>query len=166
MSEQTTFTDADRNDGVEPDMVDQNAAPASEATGAGVVPMNMIQALNSAIDVKMAEDANVLSFKDAPFSLDDPRRDDGQCFNGKTVVGMSRAGDTLYLQEKTGRVFRMKVVDDCPALDGADKVDVRSDGAQVCSGVSATLRVKTATGFKSCRVNYVRRVNGADVATR
>lgn len=109
---------------------------------------------------------NFLSFKDAPFLLDDPRRDDGQCFNGRTVVGMSRAGDTLYLQAKGGRVFRMKVVDDCPALDGADKVDVRSDGAQVCSGVSATLRVKTTTGFKSCRVNYVRRVNGADVATR
>ena len=62
MSEQTTFTDADRNDGVEPDMVDQNAAPASQATGAGVVPMNMIQALNSAIDVKMAEDPTVVSY--------------------------------------------------------------------------------------------------------
>ena len=62
MSEQTTFTAADRNDGVEPDMIDQNAAPASEATGAGVVPMNMIQALNAAIDGKMAEDPNVLSF--------------------------------------------------------------------------------------------------------
>ncbi len=62
MAEQTTFTDADRNDSVEPDMIDQNAAPASEATGSGVVPMNMIQALNSAIDVKMSEDANVLSF--------------------------------------------------------------------------------------------------------
>lgn len=62
MSEQTTFTEADRNDGVEPDMVDQNAAPASQASGSGVVPMNMIQALNSAIDVKMSEDENVLSF--------------------------------------------------------------------------------------------------------
>lgn len=62
MSEQTTFTEADRADGVEPDMADQNAAPASEATGLGVIPMNMIQALNSALDVKMAEDPNVLSF--------------------------------------------------------------------------------------------------------
>ena len=62
MAEQTTFTETDRNDGVEPDMVDQNAAPASEAIGSGVQPMNMIQALNSAIDVKMTEDANVLSF--------------------------------------------------------------------------------------------------------
>ena len=43
MSEQTTFTEADRADGVEPDMADQNAAPASEATGLGVIPMNMIQ---------------------------------------------------------------------------------------------------------------------------
>ena len=57
-----TFSQADRNDGIEPDMVDQNAAPVSQTTGSGVLPMNMIQALNSAIDVKMAEDANVLSF--------------------------------------------------------------------------------------------------------
>ena len=51
-------------------MVDQNAAPASQASGAGIVPMNMIQALNSAIDVKMAEDANVLSFgEDAGYGI-------------------------------------------------------------------------------------------------
>ena len=31
MTEQTTFTEADRTDGVEPDMVDQNHAPKSEA---------------------------------------------------------------------------------------------------------------------------------------
>ena len=59
---QQTFTDADRNDGLEPDMVDQNNAPKSEAPTNGVMPMNMIQALNSAIDVKMTEDPNVLSF--------------------------------------------------------------------------------------------------------
>ncbi|MBW8302421.1 MAG: alpha-ketoacid dehydrogenase subunit beta, partial [Brevundimonas sp.] len=63
MSEQTTFTESDRVDGVEPDMVDQNNAPKSEApTAAAVMPMNMIQALNSALHVKMAEDPNVLSF--------------------------------------------------------------------------------------------------------
>ncbi|WP_369816700.1 alpha-ketoacid dehydrogenase subunit beta [Brevundimonas sp. Root1423] len=43
-------------------MVDQNHAPKSEAPGNGVQPMNMIQALNSAIDIKMTEDPNVLSF--------------------------------------------------------------------------------------------------------
>ena len=59
---QTTFTEADRTDGVEPDMVDQDAAPKSVAPKGDVVPMNMIQALNSALDVKMAEDGNVLSF--------------------------------------------------------------------------------------------------------
>ena len=64
MSEQTTFTESDHKDGVEPDMVDQNRAPKSEAptAAAAVVPMNMIQALNSALHVKMAEDPNVLSF--------------------------------------------------------------------------------------------------------
>ena len=63
MSEQQhTFTEADRVDGIEPDMADQNNAPASDAPANGVQPMNMIQALNSALDVKMAEDPDVLSF--------------------------------------------------------------------------------------------------------
>ena len=62
MTEQT-FTDSDRTDGIEPDMVDQQDAPASVAPeAAAVAPMNMIQALNSALHVKMAEDPNVLSF--------------------------------------------------------------------------------------------------------
>ena len=61
MSEQT-FTEADRTDGIEPDMVDQDHAPKSTVAGTGTVPMNMIQALNSALDGKMAEDPNVLSF--------------------------------------------------------------------------------------------------------
>ena len=38
MSEQTTFTEADRADGVEPDMVDQNNAPKSEAPTAPTNP--------------------------------------------------------------------------------------------------------------------------------
>ena len=58
----TTFTESDRTDGVEPDMVDQDAAPKSVAPKGDVVPMNMIQALNSALHVQMAEDPNVLSF--------------------------------------------------------------------------------------------------------
>ena len=58
-----TFTEADRTDGLEPDMADQNHAPASTAeTAPAVQPMNLIQALNSALDIKMAEDPTVLSF--------------------------------------------------------------------------------------------------------
>ena len=62
MTEQI-FTQSDRADGVEPDRVDQNHAPKSVAPeSAAVQPMNMIQALNSALHVKMAEDPDVLSF--------------------------------------------------------------------------------------------------------
>ncbi|HBV13112.1 MAG TPA: alpha-ketoacid dehydrogenase subunit beta, partial [Brevundimonas sp.] len=44
-------------------MVDQKDAPASVAPdGPAVAPMNMIQALNSALDVKMAEDPTVVSY--------------------------------------------------------------------------------------------------------
>ena len=62
-----TYSSADQNDGIEPDMIDQNDAPASVASEAGspeagVVSMNMIQALNSALNTKMEEDPNVLSF--------------------------------------------------------------------------------------------------------
>ena len=62
-----TYSPADQNDGIEPDMIDQNDAPASVASEAGspeagVVSMNMIQALNSALNTKMEEDPNVLSF--------------------------------------------------------------------------------------------------------
>ena len=65
-----TFTEADRTDGVEPDMADRvDNTPAAEAPGTpATAPMNMIQALNSALDVKMAEDPTVLSYgEDAGF---------------------------------------------------------------------------------------------------
>ena len=64
MSEQHTFTKSDRRDGVEPDMADvARHEPASTADARPAVqPMNMIQALNSALDAKMAEDPTVLSF--------------------------------------------------------------------------------------------------------
>src|SRR5690606_41986961 len=54
---------AEINDKIEADMVDQKDAPASVAPdGPAIAPMNMIQALNSALDVKMAEDPTVVSF--------------------------------------------------------------------------------------------------------
>ncbi len=58
---------AEINDKIEADMVDQKNAPASVAPEASadapaVAPMNMIQALNSALDVKMAEDPTVVSY--------------------------------------------------------------------------------------------------------
>ena len=38
MSEQTTFTEADRNDGVEPDMVDQNGCARNREAAPPVRP--------------------------------------------------------------------------------------------------------------------------------
>ena len=58
-----TYSPADQNDGIGPDMADAPETLASVAPEAGAIqPMNMIQALNSALHVKMAEDDNVLSF--------------------------------------------------------------------------------------------------------
>jgi len=54
---------AEINDKIEADMVDQKDAPASVAPDApAIAAMNMIQALNSALDVKMAEDPTVVSY--------------------------------------------------------------------------------------------------------
>ena len=51
------------NDGLEPDGDTVGSpAPATANAMPAVMPMNMIQALNSALHVKMAEDPNVLSF--------------------------------------------------------------------------------------------------------
>jgi 2-oxoisovalerate dehydrogenase E1 component beta subunit len=58
-----TYSPSDQHDGIDPDMADAFEAPASVAPdGGSVVSMNMIQALNSALHNKMAEDENVLSF--------------------------------------------------------------------------------------------------------
>ena len=62
MSEQTTFTEANRTDGLEPDGDTLGSPAPAVAAGPAVQPMNMIQALNSALDIKMGEDPNVLSF--------------------------------------------------------------------------------------------------------
>lgn len=62
-----TYSPADQHDGINPDMADATETPASVAPDAassesGIVSMNMIQALNSALHTKMGEDPNVLSF--------------------------------------------------------------------------------------------------------
>lgn len=62
-----TYSPADQHDGINPDMADATETPASVAPDAaspesGIVSMNMIQALNSALHTKMEEDPNVLSF--------------------------------------------------------------------------------------------------------
>ena len=59
---QDTFTEADRTDGIEPDMAAHEKGAPEPAAAPKSGGMNMIQALNSAIDAKMADDPNVLSF--------------------------------------------------------------------------------------------------------
>ncbi|MDO9589487.1 MAG: alpha-ketoacid dehydrogenase subunit beta, partial [Brevundimonas sp.] len=61
MTEQT-FTEADRTISLEPDGDTIGSPAPATAAAPAVQPMNMIQALNSALHVKMAEDPNVLSF--------------------------------------------------------------------------------------------------------
>lgn len=108
--------------------------------------------------------SNYLDLRDSPFNAADPRRDVGQCFNGKLITGANRSGArTVYVQEARGAIFRLKLADDCQALAAAQKLTVRSDGDLVCGGVRATMRVQTPAGFKSCRVAHVRRLTAGEV---
>jgi 2-oxoisovalerate dehydrogenase E1 component beta subunit len=58
------YSEADRNNEIGPDMADHTpeTLDAPETDLSATAPMNMIQALNAAIDIKMVEDGNVLSF--------------------------------------------------------------------------------------------------------
>ena len=97
------------------------------------------------------------------FRSPDPRK---QCFNGRFVVGSNRAGDrTLYVQAKTGGIFRLTLKDACDGLNAAQRLTVRADGNDViCPGQAATVVLKTAAGPKRCAVGEVRHLSRAEVA--
>lgn len=105
------------------------------------------------------------------FRIDDPRRDIGQCFNGRSVVSASRgAGDLLYVEPKAGAIFELRLAKSCDGLTAADlvaasKLTVRSDGAVVCAGIPATVKIQTPEGAKSCAVRVVRRISDAKLAS-
>ena len=95
-----------------------------------------------------------------------PRDNAKQCFNGSFISGVNRSGDkTLYVQSTQG-IYRLRLVDDCAALDAAEKVSVRSNGSDlVCPGDSAEAIARTAAGAKHCRVANVHRLTSGEVTT-
>jgi hypothetical protein len=97
------------------------------------------------------------------FRSQDPRK---QCFNGRFVVGSNRAGErTVYVQTKTGGIFRLTLKDVCDGLKAAQRLTVRADGNDViCPGQAATLVLKTAAGPKRCSVGEVRHLTSSEVA--
>jgi hypothetical protein len=115
--------------------------------------------------------ANIMAGGDQGFRIDDPRRDIGQCFNGRSVVSASRgAGDSLYVQPKAGAVFRLSLASSCADLTAADltaasKLTVRSAGSNVCAGAPATVKIETPAGARTCAVRMVRRLSGREVAS-
>ena len=89
-----------------------------------------------------------------------------QCFNGKSIAGINRAGaQTLYVQPAYGGVYRMRLEGDCAALNAATKVSMTTDGADmVCPGERAQLVAQTASGLKQCRVAGLKRLNNAELS--
>lgn len=81
-----------------------------------------------------------------------------QCFSGRLVGGVSRAGDkTLYVQSRTGSIYRLQLPGGCAALDSARTIALRADGGDViCPGAAAEVVATTPAGAQRCRVADVR----------
>uniref|UniRef100_B0T813 Uncharacterized protein n=1 Tax=Caulobacter sp. (strain K31) TaxID=366602 RepID=B0T813_CAUSK len=95
-----------------------------------------------------------------------PRDDAKQCFNGKFISGVNRSGDkTLYVQSTQG-IYRLRLTDDCSALNAAEAITVRANGSDlVCPGDGAEAIARTAAGAKHCRVANVHRLTSGEVTT-
>jgi hypothetical protein len=89
-----------------------------------------------------------------------------QCFNGKFIAGANRAGDkTLYVQAATGAVYRLELSGGCAALDAADKLTMRANGADaICAGATAEMVARTPAGAKRCSVSEVRPVTSGELS--
>lgn len=103
----------------------------------------------------------------AAYANDGPEPNAGrQCFSGKRITGANTAnGRMLYVQPARGGVYRMRLTQDCAALNGAQRISLRSDGSDViCPGDSAQLIARTSAGASQCRVVDVRRVTSSEAA--
>lgn len=113
---------------------------------------------------------NEMAGADQWFRIEDPRKNVGQCFDGRGVVAASRAADNaLLVQSRGGAIFRMRLSDSCDGLTAAElaaatKLTVRSNGSQICAGIPATVKIETPAGARSCKVRMIRRLGGDEVA--
>ena len=75
----------------------------------------------------------------AAYSNTLPRDNAKQCFNGQFISGVNRSGpNTLYVQSPKRGIYRLRLAGDCSALDGAQKLTVRSNGSDlICPGEAA-----------------------------
>jgi hypothetical protein len=81
-----------------------------------------------------------------------------QCFSGKLITAANRAGEqTLYVQTAQGRIYELQLAQGCAALDVAQSLSLRVEGAKAaCVGEPAQLVVGTAEGSRRCKVATVR----------
>ena len=93
-----------------------------------------------------------------------PAKASRQCFNGKFIAGANRAGEkTLYVQAATGAVYRLELSGGCAALDAAEKLTLRANGADaICAGATAEMVAQTPAGAKRCSVSEVRPVTSGE----
>lgn len=86
------------------------------------------------------------------------RLDQKQCFNGKAIRGVNRAGGKiLYVQSRQGSIYGLELAETCVALNAAQNISVRSSGGDVvCVRGSAEMVVQTPAGARRCSVAGVR----------
>jgi hypothetical protein len=108
---------------------------------------------------------NFLSFANDPYRLPDDTQYQRWCFNGRSLAGVNRAGDrTLYVQVRTGGIYRVELAEGCEALASAHALTMNPRRA-VCTGERAVIALKTPAGPKTCRASDVRRLTRTEVAT-
>lgn len=88
-----------------------------------------------------------------------------QCFSGRQIVGANRSGDTVYVQARSGSIWRLELAGPCAALDAAKSLRVRASGSDVvCPDSRAELIAGAGTSAPRCAISTVRRVTRQDVA--
>ena len=88
-----------------------------------------------------------------------------QCFNGRYITGVNRAGDkTIYVQASQGAIYQLQLKKSCASLDAAQKLTARSNGQDaICPGAAVELVAQTAAGPQRCAVAEVRPLTFRDV---
>ena len=108
-------------------------------------------------------DLNGLAFTSPPRAVDREL----QCFNGKYIVGANRSGEgVVYVQSRSGAIWRLHVAGRCEALDAAQKISLRAGGDDtICENDRAELVAHVQGAAGRCKIDDVRRLSGQEIAT-
>ncbi|MBU1374522.1 MAG: hypothetical protein KKE02_01615 [Alphaproteobacteria bacterium] len=92
------------------------------------------------------------------YSSADPIAPGKQCFNGRQITGVNRAGDkTIYVQARQGAIYALRLRASCAPLNAAETLTLRANGGDtICPGSAVELIAQTAAGPQRCAASDVR----------